>query len=201
MTVTFSQEALQSLKFVVHWVLHPSSLHFFVQSFLTLSHFTEQSCPTMLSLPHAAASEAPRNAATIVPIATRRFFMIGPLRCDPVATHSQLECHRVPATSMPSKMALRPEPEQGASVVRARHVLHSFACQRQGSVLSSNDCTIAQGVRRAKPRAQVRVVPFRHVRADVYANRAGRNLSPSRKHILQQAKAELRALFDREAWR
>jgi len=34
-----------------------------------------------------------------------------------------------------------------------------------------------------------------------YANRAGRNLSPSRKHILQQAKAEVRALFDREARR
>jgi hypothetical protein len=62
-TCTSSHEALQSSNWVLHVVLHCSSLHFAVQSLLTSSHWTPQSSPLTLVDPHAPNIEAKTTKA------------------------------------------------------------------------------------------------------------------------------------------
>jgi hypothetical protein len=59
------------------------------------------------------------------------------------------------------------------------------------------DRRVIEALCRAEPSAQSQPVSFGDVDAHLYVNRAGKNLSASKKRILETAKTELRRQFDR----
>jgi hypothetical protein len=60
---------------------------------------------------------------------------------------------------------------------------------------SRADRAIAQAISGNKHAPQGAAFSFRHVQLVFYINRAGKNLEADQKHILEQAKDELRALY------
>ena len=78
---------------------------------------------------------------------------------------------------------------------------HSIALDLEEGVFTWDDPKkIARSLRRsAIESARRKVEPFQSVMSmlNFYINRAGKNLKPERRRILEQAKAELRKLFDK----
>jgi hypothetical protein len=76
---------------------------------------------------------------------------------------------------------------------------HSNALDLEGGVFSKRGArTIAESLKRSAERSRRRkVTPFRSAMSMLifYINRAGKNLSPSRRKTLERAKDELRKLF------
>ncbi|MBI4991505.1 DUF3175 domain-containing protein [Candidatus Gottesmanbacteria bacterium] len=79
---------------------------------------------------------------------------------------------------------------------------HSIALDLEEGVFTWDDPKrIASSLKQsAKNSLRRKAVPFQSAMSmlNFYINRAGRNLKPGRKKILEQAKVELRRLFKRE---
>jgi hypothetical protein len=76
----------------------------------------------------------------------------------------------------------------------------SNALDLENQVFRRNPKAMALSLKRSAERSTRRkAAPFRSAMSMLtfYENRAGRNLSPSRKHLVQQAKRELRKLYGR----
>jgi len=78
---------------------------------------------------------------------------------------------------------------------------HSFALQLEEGVFTwDNPKKIAQSLKKSAEKSSNRKgTPFQSAMSmlNFYINRAGRNLKPERKRILEQAKIELRKIFKR----
>lgn len=76
---------------------------------------------------------------------------------------------------------------------------HSFALELEEGVFTWNDPRkIAESLKRsAEESSQRKGTPFQSAMSmlNFYINRAGKNLKPGRKRILEEAKTELRKLF------
>ncbi len=78
---------------------------------------------------------------------------------------------------------------------------HSFALDLEEGVFTWNDPKkIAASLKRSAEESQRRkAAPFQSAMSmlNFYINRAGKNLNPERKKVLEQAKIELRKLFNK----
>ena len=78
---------------------------------------------------------------------------------------------------------------------------HSFALDLEEGVFTFDDPKkIAKSLKRsAEDSLRRKAPPFQSAMSmlNFYINRAGKNLKPDRKEILEQAKVELRKLFDK----
>jgi hypothetical protein len=88
----------------------------------------------------------------------------------------------------------------------SRHVMEtSNALDLEGGVFAGSDpAEIARSLKRSAERSRRRKTdPFRSAMSmlNFYINRAGRNLPPKRRRILERTKDELRAQFHRPAAR
>ena len=76
---------------------------------------------------------------------------------------------------------------------------HSFALQLEEGVFTwDNPKKIAQSLKKsAEESLNRKTIPFQSAMSmlNFYINRAGKNLKPERKKILEQAKTELRKIF------
>src|SRR5262245_17695527 len=78
--------------------------------------------------------------------------------------------------------------------------LHSNAMDLEPHVFMRSPKEIARSLKRSAERShRLKTTPFRSAMSmlNFYQNRAGRNLPPSRKAALKEAKAELRKLYGR----
>jgi hypothetical protein len=80
---------------------------------------------------------------------------------------------------------------------------HSHAMDLEAHVFQKRSAReIARSLKRSAERSSnLKSSPFRSAMSMLtfYENRAGRNLSPSRRHVIHQAKDELRKLYGRPA--
>ena len=77
---------------------------------------------------------------------------------------------------------------------------HSNALDLESGVFKGSPAQIARSLKRSAERSKRRKsIPFRSAMSMIvfYENRAGANLSASRKHALERAKDELRKLYGR----
>ena len=96
------------------------------------------------------------------------------------------------------------KPRRGRRVSRRRWsaqvTRNSDALDLENRVFTLSPKMMARSLKRSAERSTRRKSsPFRSAMSMLtfFQNRAGRNLAPSRKHAIQQAKAELRKLFGR----
>jgi len=95
------------------------------------------------------------------------------------------------------KSAKKPTRKWSAEVTK-----HSDALDLETSIFTSGSADeIARSLKRSAERSRRRKSsPYRSAMSMLtfYENRAGKNLSARRRHILEQAKERLRELFDRQ---
>jgi len=95
------------------------------------------------------------------------------------------------------KSAKKPTRKWSAEVTK-----HSDALDLETSIFTSGSAEeIARSLKRSAERSRRRKSsPYRSAMSMLtfYENRAGKNLSARRRHILEQAKERLRELFDRQ---
>jgi hypothetical protein len=101
---------------------------------------------------------------------------------------------------MPRPRKAKRAPPKARKYWSADVTAHSNAMDLEPHVFMRSPKEIARSLQRSVERSQrLKSTPFRSAMSmlSFYQNRAGRNLSPSRKAALQQAKAELRKLYGR----